>query len=204
MAEERLRIARDVHDVVGHSLAVISLQAGVAEHLLGTNPDEARKAIGAIRGVSREALTDLRHEIALLRGQGADADGLVVSRLGELATLVESMRDAGMHVELSLDVDERPFPELVTTTVYRIAQEALTNVVRHAGSKSRARVAVAIRNERLELEVVDDGPGSTDTNRGAGIEGMKERALAVGGEFAAGNRPEGGFRVSASIPVRTR
>ena len=203
-AEERLGIAREMHDVVGHSLAVISLQAGVADHLLETRPEEARKAVAAIRQVSHEALNELRAELALLRGEGSAGERRPAPDLRALPGLVASMRGAGLPVELELDVDGRRISDLTAAAAYRIAQESLTNVVRHAGSGSRARVRIQLAGEELEVEVVDNGRGSAAAPAGSGIDGMRERVAALGGRFAAGNRPGGGFRVWASMPSPSR
>jgi signal transduction histidine kinase len=199
-AEERLSIAREMHDVVGHSLAVISLQAGVAERLLETRPDEVRKSVAAIRKVSREALTELRAELALLRGDGSPAERAPAPGLRALPGLVASMREAGLQVELVLDADQKPVPEIVAAAAYRIAQESLTNVVRHAGGGVHTTVRVEFDGKNLQVEVVDDGRGAAREPTGSGIDGMRERVTVLGGEFAAGARPQGGFRVWASIP----
>lgn len=199
-AEERLSIAREMHDVVGHSLAVISLQAGVAERLLETRPDEVRKSVAAIRKVSREALTELRAELALLRGDGAPAERAPAPDLRALPGLVAAMREAGLQVELDVDADQKPVPEIVAAAAYRIAQESLTNVVRHAGVGVHTTVRVAFDGRNLQVEVVDDGRGAVGQPTGSGIDGMRERVAVLGGEFAAGARPQGGFRVWASIP----
>jgi signal transduction histidine kinase len=199
-AEERLSIAREMHDVVGHSLAVISLQAGVAERLLETRPDEVRKSVAAIRKVSREALTELRAELALLRGDGSPAERAPAPDLRALPGLVASMREAGLQVELNLDADQKPVPDIVAAAAYRIAQESLTNVVRHAGVGVHTTVRVAFDGKNLQVEVVDDGRGAEGEPTGSGIDGMRDRVKVLGGEFAAGARPHGGFRVWASIP----
>jgi signal transduction histidine kinase len=199
-AEERLSIAREMHDVVGHSLAVISLQAGVAERLLETRPDEVRKSVAAIRKVSREALTELRGELALLRGDGSPAERAPAPDLRALPGLVASMREAGLQVELDVDSDQRPVPEIVAAAAYRIAQESLTNVVRHAGVGVHTTVRVAFDGKNLLVEVVDDGRGAIGEPTGSGIDGMRERVVVLGGQFAAGARTQGGFRVWASIP----
>jgi signal transduction histidine kinase len=199
-AEERLSIAREMHDVVGHSLAVISLQAGVAERLLETRPDEVRKSVAAIRKVSREALTELRAELALLRGDGSPAERAPAPDLRALPGLVASMREAGLQVELDVDAEQQPVPEIVAAAAYRIAQESLTNVVRHAGVGVHTTVRVEFDGKNLQVEVVDDGRGVPGEPTGSGIDGMRERVAVLGGEFAAGARPQGGFRVWASIP----
>lgn len=199
-AEERLSIAREMHDVVGHSLAVISLQAGVAERLLESRPEEVRKSVAAIRKVSREALSELRAELALLRGEGSPAERAPAPDLRALPSLVASMREAGLQVELDADLDEHAVPEIVAAAAYRIAQESLTNVVRHAGVGAHTNVRVGFVGSDLQVEVTDDGRGTAGVPSGSGIDGMRERVAVLGGEFAAGSRPEGGFRVWASIP----
>ena len=204
LAEERLRIAREMHDVVGHSLAVISLQAGVAEHLLESRPDEARKAVAAIRGVSRQALGELRVELAALRGDGAQAaERAPTPTLRAIPTLVERMRDAGVPVELSMDGDVASVPDITAAAAYRIVQESLTNVARHAGAGARATVRVVHEQSTVSVEVTDDGPGAASVD-GDGIAGMRDRATTLGGTFTAGNGPSGGFRVWASLPVSPR
>ena len=201
MAEERLQIAREMHDVVGHSLAVISLQAGVAEHLLETRPHEARRAIAAIRDVSKEALAELRSELAVLRGTSAtNGERTPVPGLRDLPDLVARMRAAGLDVDLESDGELQRIPDIVAASAYRIAQESLTNVVRHAGPGAHAHVRAVTGAGGIEVEVVDDGAGSRDGVEGDGLNGMRERVTALGGEFSAGNRPGGGFRIWASLP----
>ncbi len=206
MVEERLRIAREMHDVIGHSLAVISLQAGVAEHLLASRPEEARKAVTAIRGVSKQALTELRSELAALRGEGlAGADRRPTPGLSAIPTLAAQMRDAGLRIDIDIPQGDYEIPEIVSTAAYRIVQESLTNVARHAGTGTKASVRAVLEADRLELEIVDDGIGVSEPPReGGGLQGMRERAAALAGTFSAGRRPEGGFRVSASLPLAGR
>ena len=203
MVEERLRIAREMHDVIGHSLAVISLQAGVAEHLLASRPEEARKAVIAIRGVSKQALTELRSELAALRGEGlAGAERRPTPGLSAVPVLAAQMRDAGLRIDLDLPQRGDEVPEIVSTAAYRIVQESLTNVARHAGTGTRASVRAVLEPDRLELEIVDDGIGVNQPHlEGGGLQGMRERATALAGTFSAGRRPEGGFRVWASLPL---
>lgn len=205
MVEERLQIAREMHDVIGHSLAVISLQAGVADHLLDSRPEETRKAIAAIRSVSKQALSELRAELASLRGEGtAAAERAPTPDLAAIPRLVSQMRDAGLKVELDLAREAGDVPEIVSTAAYRIVQESLTNVVRHAGPGATATVRVGVADGRLDVEVVDNGHGVQDqTLDGAGLQGMRERAVALSGSFWAGNGAGGGFRVSAALPLST-
>lgn len=206
MVEERLRIAREMHDVIGHSLAVITLQAGVAEHLLASRPEEARKAVTAIRGVSKQALTELRSELAALRGEGlGGVDRRPTPGLSALPALAAQMRDAGLQIDLELPELGDEVPEIVSTAAYRIVQESLTNVARHAGSGTRASVRAVLQPDRLDLEIVDDGTGVDEPPReGGGLQGMRERAAALAGTFSAGRRTEGGFRVWASLPLGRR
>jgi signal transduction histidine kinase len=206
-AEERLRLAREVHDVVGHSLAVISLQAGVAAHLLQTRPEQARDAVAAIRQVAGDALDDLRAELAVLRDpDGAPPPPAAAAGLDALPELVASLRRAGVDVALEA-TDAGTVPDEVSAAGYRIVREALTNVARHAGAGSRARVRVARCNGAVEVEVLDDGAGPppAGTDRAAadasGIAGMRERAAALGGRLETGPGPDGGFRVWASLPT---
>ena len=203
MVEERLRIAREMHDVIGHSLAVISLQAGVAEHFLSSRPEEARKAVTAIRGVSKQALTELRTELAALRGEGlVGADRRPTPGLSAVPALAAQMRDAGLVIDLDLPQGDYEIPEIVSAAAYRIVQELLTNVARHAGGGAMAMVRAVLQPDRLELEIVDDGIGlSEPSGEGGGLQGMRERAAALAGAFSAGRRPEGGFRVWASLPL---
>lgn len=203
IAEERLRIAREMHDVMGHSLAVVTLQAGVAEHLLETRPEEARQAIAAIRQVSRKALGELRYELAMLRGESRDGPSRAPTPgLRDLGGLVASVREAGLDVRLDAEVPEG-VPAIVSAAAYRIVQEALTNVARHAGPRAAATVRVAAAEDGLVVEVADDGRGMPPgTPEGTGLKGMRERAEALGGTLGTGNAPQRGFSVHASLPWR--
>jgi signal transduction histidine kinase len=200
VAEERLRIARDVHDVVGHSLATIALQAGVAEHLLDDREPKARESMTEIRRLSRDALAEVSAMLGVLRGEEG-AERAPTPDLEQVSRLVEDMRAAGLSVDLELD--GTPVPEVVGGAAYRIVQESLTNVVRHAGPQASARVRVAATNGVVEIEVSDDGQGAAPgTPDGNGLTGMRERAAALGGSFIAGSAPGGGFRVQAQLPAR--
>ena len=210
VAEERLRIAREVHDVVGHGLATITLRAGVADRLADRDPAEVRAALRAIRQVSKESLAELGALLGVLRGDG-DGDQAAGERapapdLRALPRLVDGLREAGMDVALDLDADAAPVVlEVVAAAGYRIVQEALTNVARHAGPDARARVHVARHDGVVEVEVHDDGRGAAGpVHPGGGLTGMRERAAALGGRFEAGGAPSGGFRVWASLPVVPR
>jgi signal transduction histidine kinase len=200
VAEERLRIARDVHDVVGHSLATIALQAGVAEHLLADRDEQARKALTDIRRLSKRSLAEVSAMLGVLR-EGAAARAPTPD-LQQLSRLVADVRAAGLEVELEIDGANGDVPEVVAVAAYRIVQESLTNVVRHAGEGARAHVRVASNGDEIEVEVVDDGRGAPpDAHDGNGLTGMRERAAALGGRFEAGTAAEGGFRVRALLPA---
>jgi signal transduction histidine kinase len=207
VAEERLRIAREVHDVVGHGLATITLRAGVADRLADRDPAEVRAALRAIRQVSKDSLAELGALLGVLRGDGEEAPGerAPTPDLRALPRLVDGLRDAGMDVALEVDVDEAPaVPEVVAAAGYRIVQEALTNVARHAGPAT-ATVRVVYGEDDVTVQVDDDGGGRPGAPQqpasGNGIAGMAERVAALGGELDAGPRPEGGFRVRARFPL---
>jgi signal transduction histidine kinase len=209
VGEERLRIARDVHDVVAHAMVAINVQAGVGAHLLDRDPERARRTLEDIKRVSGEALDDLRATLGTLRApgdEGASAPVLPTQGLGELDELGASLRSAGIEVELDIDPSTATVPAAVSATGYRIIQEALTNVVRHAHG-SRARVQVARQDDRVVIDVTDDGRGavpvgaSTPVGTGNGVRGMRERAQAAGGTLDAGPLADGGWRVRAILPV---
>jgi signal transduction histidine kinase len=203
VAEERLRIAREVHDVVGHGLATITLRAGVADRVADRDPDEVREALRAIRQVSRESLSELGALLGVLReGEDAPAERTPAPDLDALPRLVDGLREAGLEVDLQVDGNGGAVPEVVAAAGYRIVQEALTNVARHAGPNVRAHVRLTRRDGVVEVEVRDDGNDAPATVRpGGGLTGMRERAASLGGAFEAGRVAEGGFRVWASLPV---
>jgi signal transduction histidine kinase len=206
-AEERQRITREVHDVVSSSLATISVQAGVALHVLEDQPDKAAEALSAIRAASKDALKELREILGLLR-QAEDLQSRPgAPGLGRLDTLVDSTTAAGVPTELRIVGCRRPLPAAVDLTAFRIVQEALTNVLRHAGPAT-AVVTIVFERESLVVEVRDDGRGQTiersTPGSGSGIVGMRQRASGVGGEVEASTRQDGGFRVRARLPVLGR
>src|SRR5919198_3204565 len=202
VAEERLRIAREVHDVVGHGLATITLRAGVADRVADRDPAEVRSALRAIRQISRESLSELSALLGVLREQG-EAERSPTPDLDALPRLVDGLREAGTDVELEIEGNGADaVPDLVAAAGYRIVQEALTNVARHAGPHAHAHVKLTRRNGVVEVEVRDDGRGAPAVVQpGGGLTGMRERAAAVGGHFDAGGAPGGGFRVWASLPA---
>jgi len=204
VVEERLRIARELHDVVAHGMSLIAVKAGVANHVLRERPEEAHDALRLIETTSRGALTELRHMLGVLRSDGTPpADLVPTPGLARLPELVDRAALAGVRV----DTDVRGadgLPEGLGLAVFRIVQEALTNVVKHA-APAHCRVAVTVADGVVEIEVTDDGPGVRvlpDAPTGHGLIGMRERTAVYGGTFAAGPRAHGGFRVHATLPVR--
>jgi signal transduction histidine kinase len=199
--EERMRIARELHDVLAHNISLINVQAGVALHLMDEQPGQSRTALVAIKEASNDALRELRSVLDILR-QGGDAPRSPTSGLDNLEGLVANAAAAGLEVHTRVEGTPRPLPTGVDLAAFRIVQEALTNVTRHAGPAS-ATVLVGYGSEELTVQVDDDGrgPAGNGTAQRNGIRGMRERAAALGGELAAGPRPGGGFRVRARLPL---
>ncbi|MFI9248802.1 sensor histidine kinase [Streptomyces sp. NPDC053069] len=200
--EERLRIARELHDVLAHSISVINVQAGMGLALLDSDPEQARAALATIKAASKEALGEVRQVLDTLRASG-DAPRAPAPGLDRLPELVEQAAAAGLAVDI-----EGPLPRLppgADLAAFRIVQEALTNVVRHSGSR-HARVRFADDGDALRLCIDDDGPatGADAGGSGNGLAGMRERAAALGGTIEAGPRPDGGFRVLAVLPSQPR
>jgi signal transduction histidine kinase len=197
--EERLRIARELHDVLAHSISVINVQAGMGLALLDTDPEQARTALTTIKSASKEALGEVRQVLDTLRAPG-DAPRAPAPGLDRLPELVEQAAAAGLTVHV--EGAARRLPPGADLAAFRIVQEALTNVVRHSGSR-QARVHIEERDGALRLRVDDDGPptGADAGGSGNGLAGMRERAAALGGTIEAGPRPDGGFRVLAVLPL---
>lgn len=204
VAEERVRIARELHDAVAHQITLASAQATVADHLFDTRPERARESVRQLVETTGNALDDLRATVGLLRQTGdGSAPAEPAPGLSGLPGLVDSFGRAGLDVAVDQEGTARPLPPGLDLTAYRIIQEALTNVSKHAGTGS-ARVALAWTRDRLTITVADDGAGNEgDQERapGYGLIGMRERATAVGGQLSAGRRPEGGFLVSTRLPL---
>ncbi len=200
VAEERLRIARELHDIVAHTMSVIAVKAGIGNHVADERPDEAREALRVIEATSRGSLAEMRHLLGVLRSEVDSVEHLPAPGPADIPALVERARLAGASVSLSLD-DTDGLPEGVGLSVYRIVQEALTNVVRHASAARCATTAsVSMSAEAVRIEVVNDGPRVEEGPGGHGLIGMRERVAVYGGRFAAGPRAEGGWRVSAVLP----
>jgi signal transduction histidine kinase len=207
VAEERLRLARELHDVVAHAMSVIAVQSGVGAHVADTQPEEAAKALAAIQATSRAALTELRRLLGVLR-QDSEPQGALspVPGLADLDTLLAEVAKAGLAVRLRVEGTPSPLPAGLDLSAYRIVQEALTNVVKHAGP-ARAQVTVGYHHQDVTVEVTDDGrgvgaaAGDGRAGTGHGLIGMRERVAAFGGDLEAGPRPGGGFRVAARLPL---
>ncbi|MFJ9528983.1 sensor histidine kinase [Streptomyces cyaneofuscatus] len=214
VAEERLRIARDLHDVVAHHIALVNVQAGVAAHVMDKRPDQAKEALAHVRDASRSALNELRVTVGLLRQSGdPEAPTEPAPGLAVLDELVDTFRNAGLPVEVA-GADRGPgLPAAVDLAAYRVIQEALTNVRKHAGAGARAEVSVVRVGTTAEITVLDNGRGSaagrpgaesTPDGGGHGLLGMRERVTALGGALTAGPRYGGGFRVHAILPLEAR
>ncbi|MFE2922922.1 sensor histidine kinase [Streptomyces goshikiensis] len=210
---ERLRIARELHDMVAHSIGIIAIQAGVGSRVIQTQPEQAGEALRAIEATSRETLSGLRRTLVSLRQADRGATASEQSPLApspglaDVEQLAAATADAGVRVDVRRSGGERPLPADIDLSAYRIVQEALTNVVRHAGT-GHCRVDIDYGDEELSVEVVDDGRGVAGNGvagngaaHGFGIVGMRERAGLLHGRLSAGPRPEGGFRVAARLPL---
>jgi signal transduction histidine kinase len=210
VAEERLRLARELHDVVAHSISVIAVQSGVGAHVAKTQPEEAAKALAAIEATSRAALTELRRLLGVLRQEDEPQGDLApVPGLADLDGLLAEGAKAGLAVRLQVEGRPAQLPAGVDLSAYRIVQEALTNVVKHAGP-ARAQVTIRYRDHEVMVEVTDDGRGAaapTSNGRarvGHGLIGMRERVAVFGGDLEVGPRPGGGFRVAARLPLAAK
>jgi signal transduction histidine kinase len=202
IVEERTRIARELHDVVAHAVSVMVVQAGAAEQVIDDDPKLARKALGTIRSTGIGALAEMRRVVTMLREDDHVGDLAPQPGVAVLPTLVEDANGGGLDVELVIEGDQRPLPVGLDLAVYRIVQEALTNVRRHAAA-SRATVALRYGEDYIEVEVCDDGRGASDltASAGHGLIGMRERAALYGGRVETVSRNDAGFTVRAILPV---
>jgi signal transduction histidine kinase len=207
--EERLRIARELHDVLAHSISLINVQSGVALHLIDEQPEQARTALGAINDASAEALREVRSVLGVLRGSGEQSPRAPTAGLARLDDLVSHARSGGDEVSLAIDGERRPLPASIDLAAFRIVQESLTNIIRHAGSGT-ATVTLTYGGSELTVQVDDNGRGAAGSRSGNGsgageaghgIAGMRERAIALGGSLEAGPLAAGGFRVRAQLPL---
>jgi signal transduction histidine kinase len=212
-SEERLRMARDLHDVIGHNISLINVQAAVGLDLIDSQPEQARAALAAIKTVSKDALGELRTMLAALREDGDEAPRSPAPGLDQLGELVALTQAVGLHVALETTGPPVELPATAGLTAYRIVQEALTNITRHAPGAT-VTIRIGYRPDVVLVEIVDSGcpdrtavspaSGAIRAGHGTGIDGMRQRATALGGGLEAGPRPEGGFRVAARLPVEVR
>jgi signal transduction histidine kinase len=201
VAEERLRIAQELHDIVGHSMSVIAVQAGVGVHVLDAHPEQARTVLETISATSRGTLTEMRRLLGMLRDDDGDRSNAPAPGLGDVPALVADVRAAGVPVTLLVDGSADSIPVGVELSAYRVVQEALTNVIKHAGAPTRVDVTVCHLPSAVRVEVVDDGRGPTAPGgTGHGLLGMRERVELWGGELSVGPGLGGGFRVAALLP----
>jgi signal transduction histidine kinase len=201
--EERIRIARELHDILGHRISLINVQASAAVHLLDHDPEQSRAALVAIKQASHEALGEVRATLGILRQINEPEPVAPVPSLAELDAVIAETSAAGLDVRLEVRGQTRSLPAGVDLAAYRIIQESLTNVVRHARATS-AQVSIAYSPADVEIEVIDDGVQPVPPGRagiGSGLIGMRERTMALGGELDASPRPGGGFRVRARLPT---
>ncbi|MGW3423140.1 sensor histidine kinase [Streptomyces phaeochromogenes] len=206
VAEERVRIARELHDVVAHHMALAHAQAGTAAHLTRSRPEQAEKILTDLTGTTASALRELEATVGLLRRPDDPDDSLEPAPgLGRLPELVSAFASAGLQVVVTVDGEERPLSPGVDLTAFRIVQEALTNVAKHAGART-AQVELAYAHDRLTLTVSDNGGATAPPpapGGSFGLIGMRERAQSAGGRLQAGHRPEGGFAVTAELPIHS-
>ena len=207
ISSERARIARELHDVIAHSISVVVLQAVAAMGILDREPERVREPLGRIEQSGREALAELRRLLGIVRSESEDGDLAPQPGLDDLDKLLESVRSTGLAVELNVEGTSEQVPRGVDLSAYRIIQESLTNTLKHAGPAS-ARVHVRYLGDWLELEIADDGRGEAAANGigggGRGLVGMQERAALYGGELQAGPQNGGGFTVRARLPLEAR
>jgi signal transduction histidine kinase len=204
VAEERTRIARELHDVVAHSMSVMVVQAGAARRVVDVNPAQASDALRAIEETGRDALAEMRRLLGVLREDATAASLAPQPSLQELPSLISHVAESGLAVTLTTEGAPRALPASVGLSAYRIVQEALTNALKHAGPSASALVTVRYRPDDVEIEVADDGRGVNASSNGAaghGLLGMRERVGVCGGELTAGPRAGGGFVVRARLPV---
>lgn len=198
---ERVRIARELHDVLAHSLSLISVQAGVGLHLFDSQPEKAREALDAIKTTSGQALEEVRGVLGFLRTESEQAARSPEPDLARIPILVDTYKRAGLTVDYSRTLSSTP-TAAIQLAIYRIVQESLTNIGRHAQAQSIS-ISLDEDDHDYRLTIADDGRGLTaDSVEGGGLLGMRERAELLGGRFEAANQPDGGFRVTARIPIR--
>jgi signal transduction histidine kinase len=198
---ERVRMARDLHDTIGHSISVISLHADVAREAMGRDDEQARQALAQIRATSSDTMRELRATVRLLRSPSGDQPDWSIASLTNLSSLVQNATASGLQVDLHIQGDLSDLPGIVDTAAFRIVQEALTNIIRHANA-TRVDVTIGIAAESLRLQISDNGSAHPGTGTlGSGIIGMSERARLLGGTLVAEPQAAGGFTVNATLPL---
>jgi signal transduction histidine kinase len=204
VAEERSRIARELHDVVAHSMSVMVVQAGAAGRVIDNDPDRAAEALAAIEATGRESLSEMRRILGVLRGDDEGGELTPSPTLGDFSRLIRQCDEAGLPVDLLIDGEARRLPASLELSAYRIVQESLTNSLKHAGP-ARATVKLRYHEDALEVEIADNGRGAAahldGSGSGQGLLGMRERVEAFGGTLRTGPRPGGGYAVLALLPV---
>jgi signal transduction histidine kinase len=202
---ERTRIARELHDVIAHSVSVMVVQAGAARRVLDKDPARASEAMSSIESTGRQSLNELRRLLGMLReADGGDTGRVPQPSIEHLDALVAQTREAGLPVALEIEGEPRPLAPGVDLSAYRIVQEALTNTIKHAGP-ANAEVRLCYGADALELIVSDDGRGADgDAGGGHGLVGMRERVSLFGGDLHVGNRPGGGYTVRATLPLEVK
>lgn len=199
--EERLRIARDLHDLIGHSISVISLQSHVAEEALGRDDEQVRQALAHIQAASSATMRELRATVKLLRSPAGEHPERSLSSLAHLSQLIENARASGLQVDVQIEGDIGGLPAAVDAAAYRIIQEALTNTIRHAAA-TRVELAIEVDSNTLRLRIADNGAARGELTWGSGIAGMNERARLLGGSLSVQTRPSGGVEVTAALPLK--
>lgn len=200
VAGERARIARELHDVIAHTVSVMTVQAGAARLLFDEDPVRARASLLAVEETGRQALGEMRRLLGILRGDEQQTRLAPQPGISDIASLVEQVRAAGLPVDVLVDGEQRALPPGIDLAAYRVVQEALTNALKHAGA-ARAQVAIRYGHQALRLAVTNDGHVAGNGRVGHGLVGMRERVALYGGEFEAGPRREGGYEVRATLPV---
>jgi signal transduction histidine kinase len=203
IAEERTRIARELHDVIAHSVSVMTIQAGAAEEMLKRDPARALEPVRAVQQTGREALNEMKRLVGMLREHDEETGLEPQPRLRDVERLVAQVREAGLQVELRVEGEPRPLPIGIDLSAYRVVQEGLTNALKHAGGGARATVTVSYREDGVAIEVSDDGAAPALPGGGHGLTGMRERVGVFGGTFDAGPRASGGFAVRALLPLES-
>ncbi len=202
VTEERNRIARELHDVIGHSVSLMTVQASAVRRRLSADQASEREALEIVETTGRQALSEMRRMVGVLRQSGEEADREPAPGLGQLPRLVEQFRSAGLPVDLSVTGQAQPLAPGLDLTAYRLVQEALTNALRHADSPTHAEVSIGYDDERLELAIRDDGRAvSGGAEAGHGLLGLRERVSVYGGDLVARPRPGGGFELIAVLPL---